>query len=590
MIIFIQKVFLSIKSFDHDESKSLPLLFSSSLAIALNYLIHFDFSLRDFSNRAIGIAILNGIDPSLRQNAYFITLGIAAFSFVFLKALMHALVNLLHQHYDEKTVKTFLKAGFEIGLIWFFTLIFDFSNLFGLSQNELVQIDVFNFIGLPMILSLEWYVLLLVQVLFPKQVNAFYQSDLELWLYMLLPIVGLYSFAIFRNDGLSLVFLSALRIGVSYGLVLLLLFMPKRFIDIRRLLNHSIFLFLIILVPIFSSELQFTLMKGDWSSEKIMKYVWMILVLSFVFSYAYHLFKGRVFNLERTIDRYILPSIIVIFYVVSAYQSTLSIGFLDMVGIGNKLTPVQQFLSFGSIPLVDYWGAQHFELGVLLYGLIHGMEGLNPLIWVDFKNILILLIFYFSFKPFWGKRWAFLFLLFMPALGFINIYYFGAFLPMLIFQKLMTHKGKWDYFFFTLLSLIAFVWMPSMGKISIIASFVIMLISIKSKQQLKAFLIGAGLAYFITVFVYVALVTIKGYSLYDQYVLIKAFAAIDYDVGAYPTLIAGNTPAWKTILVYGIFPLFYVGYLLAFFYRKEKNNYDYCLFCFNSISFILWFL
>lgn len=570
----MKKIISKIFELDSDTKKLIPFMAAFSLSFVLIYLVFFDYTLKRFTDRAIGISILNGIDPDIRQNVYFMSLVIFAVTIIMQKIVYDILIHRIRKYFTKKEIDSYLHAGFELGLILIFTIIYNFANLFGTTQNELVQLSNYQFLTLPLVLSFEWIFFLVLHALFPKYIVPQYHSDLELWVYLFLPLVFLYSFAILRNDGSTLNFFSLSRIIFMIIFTSGLMLIKHKWLDLRRALYFSGYLFLIPIVHIIASEIQYSFKETRLMTPSMMVILFIGFSVLFFVSYIYSIYKNKPFNLTKRIENWILPIIIAMFFISAFHLDSVNVSFFDYVGYGNKVTPVQQLLQFGSIPLLDYWGAQHFEIGVFFYALLHGFNALEPVVWVPLKNLIILLIFYFSFKKIWGTRWTFLFILFLPAVGYINIYYFGAFLPMLMFHRLTTYKTKFNFFIFTMLSLLAFLWMPSMGKISIIASLVVMLVILRNKEDIKSFAIGAGSAYLFTVSSYVILLLFRGYNLWDQITLIKAFSAIDYNVGAYPTIIAGNTPAWATISVYGFFPLFYISYILMYFFKKHRTQYD----------------
>lgn len=528
----------------------------------LFYLQNVDFTLHRFTDRAMGAAIASGVDPKLREPVYYL-------SFILFIGMGYGLWWILSK---VKENPDFDQLWFQLGLMDLFSLVFRFKNFFVGVDLSLVHFDSFSFQSF----ALALLVFSLISALF-QSVLSYKLTIEEQFVTILIPFsIAVTVFILQGRMTFELLSFESLGIELSAFVILLSLFglMKKHQ---TRFLNASAWLLVSLSIPMLYREFP------------QLNPLYMLGFLGFAFSVTLGIpaQKSKLTSIHY-------PLILYIFFILTYGGQTLNLTDLDYLHLGNRVVPAQQFLQFFSIPLVDYWGAQHFNIGSVLYGLVHGLNGLNFLVWKDLDILLYAWMFYAIFKDVLGNTFTLLLILFLPMLGvvwgdqfgLVNTYYFGALLPLIYLKRYHHNPSLINASILTMLSLITFVWMPSMGKISILSTLALILVVSFKNKRVVSNLIGWSLAILFTGLIYFGLVMYRGHSLTEQLILIKAFAAVDFDIASKATLVGYGAQFWQIMILYGLAPLVYCASMIWFVVNKEKTTKDYLWFFIVLASFI----
>lgn len=541
---------------------------SGFLAVAILSVLYVNqaisYTLTRFSDRAMGAAISHGVDPKLREPVYYLSFII----FILVLYGLWWLFNLL------KTDEAIDSLWFSLGLLNLFTFIVKFKDFFVGVDLSLVRFEEFVPLNYSLILLFLTFEMAVLKRILKTQLT-FNESIVILFI----PTAIFSAFNVLAvNTTLEMV--SGTSLAWLSLILLMIIMILNRFSSKRiQLINVLAWILSWIALP-------------KLLLETNLNAVWIIMVITSLLSFITFFVAKK----NDWIEGLHFPILISSFFILQYAGQTLLLDSLDYLHLGNRIVPAQQFYQFFSIPLVDYWGAQHFNLGSIAYAIIHGFKGLEPLVWKDLDILFFMLIFYYSFRKLLGTGFTVLVLLFLPMVGsvfgdhfgLINTYYFGALLPLIGLER-YVHKPNFSHAaWLTLLSLVTFVWMPSMGKISILSTLALLMVVGYRKKTLGQTMLAWSLVVGLTGIIYFTWVSFNGHSLSDQLTLIKAFASVDFDIASQATLIGYGAQFWQILTLYGIAPLVYMGLFIFFITitRKEKDTNDYLLFYVAIASFI----
>jgi len=566
------------------KSYMIPPALSFGVLSVMWYINRVDFTLKRFTDRAIGIAILLGIDPAKRQDVYFLSMLVFVavfFSVIFILSLFEKNISTkkIEQHF--KFDKTLLS---ELSMLLLVNLALAVVNFNNNSRAIIIPIFIIFVLILHNILKLADLLNLRNRVVQKFQfLNSFLTKPNTLALIsrpefvfftIIVPIPFLYFLQLLpgRDDTVNI--FSPLN-GFIYIALYMVFRTAMKYMDIKKVAMASIPLCCIPLSIIFSNELQYTLLKyHSFSPKSIALFLSLLLIGISVLIYSLKKNYSKT-NAAKIIQNVFFPIILVTMVGYISHRHFYTSRSYDLLHQGNRIVPVQQLLEFGKIPFLDYWGAQELPIGGILYSLFNGFNQLEPMLWHDFFNMgVVVLIGYYSLKGIFHSRWTFLAFLFLPLLQFTQPYYAAALLPMAYLKKLLKNRRLLDYIVFLLMALLPFVWMASAGKISIISAIVLLVLSCTSKDDIVKMIKSSAIVFGSAVFMYCILTLLRGESIIDKLILIKAFSSVEFSIGSYPSII-GNNPLWEIVLTYGLFPLVSLLSIIYVLSRKSKSYKEY---------------
>jgi hypothetical protein len=370
------------------------------------------FALRNFDDRVIGTATLNGLDVSARTNTYVLILfvmiaGITIFLYLFGKVEAYTQKIDTQNHLDIN--KQFL---FVFSLSAIFMQIFRYLNgaslfvsiqdLFTILSFSAFSIFVFTIYiyprvtkGLKHLFSLDLYVL---GFIFPLIIFFFRWIMLE----------GSYIF----NYGYFLPYL------VLLSLYWLILFLIPFKIKAYSLTKSFIPLSLIPLSTVMVNEVQYAF--SSYVNIDVFLLSKIIAILLATVSVLIYFYDRNTKSKILLIENIFLPIFI---FTVTLFSSHINIiemqkGF-DTFHHGENLLSLQQFVNFGKIPFIDLYpthGLSYFA-SQLIYILLNGYTVVSPWLFEWIKTSIEILVLYYFLKKITSPIFASIIITFYPFLG-----------------------------------------------------------------------------------------------------------------------------------------------------------------------------
>jgi hypothetical protein len=556
--------------------RTMPLLLAMSAGLVMVYIRTVDTRLTNFYERAIGHASINGVDAPIRVTAFWTCIAIFALSFLLGSYVISRIKGWLLAKFPETSFGFEYAFLFELGMLLFINeLIFLDSNKQVRSEKTPVLILCFVFAAL----CLHWVLSLYKAYRNRARNKNFAETPLQTALAFILPIPLVYFTLLFTSSGQTIAVISIKAAIIYFALYGITRFLAGWKINPNAAAYSLVPLSFLPAVYIIANEAQYTLTKHGivLAPKAIALCIGVFLVAVAVIVYFLKLRADNDKLAMNKIENIVVPVLLVSLGLFASHVQTIEANF-DFLHFGNQLVPAYQLYQFGKIPLLDYWAPQHWPLGALLYCIFNGYNLAEPVLWNGmFDNIVNILLCYFILRQFTSARWSALMLLFTPILFYANTYYLAALLPMLYIKTLREKRRVRDYAIVIVLAMVSFVFMSSCGRIAVLASLVIIALSVSSKKELinavkgvAGVIVPLGVIYFI-------LVAARGESISDRLTLISAMSDVDFKIGAYTQFIKSSNSKFEIILYYGLFPLSGILSLIFMLRVKEKTTRHYAL-------------
>jgi hypothetical protein len=642
-----------------------------------------DFTLHRFTNRTIGPAIINGIDPQMRRTIYFQSIIIFYIAIVLSCVVVHLIDQYLTKTGRDKYFELEKKLFFKIGLLLLGNLIVYFNyvirrkpcewafmitvlllfvvaiiaahaclKLFKMSKQPIAATDslnkpplfwvssltdyakyfelektIFFEIGLlllgnsiiyfnavikenPSELAFKIVLLLVIMIalltvhtclkLFkisrqPIAATDNLNNPLIFFASFTLPIPFTYLTALFLSAGSPIINIYSLQTLFIYILFYLVVRYILLFINTQtaeKLLLASMPLFFIPSALVISNEIQYTFSKQHPFSPKVIAVYFCLALIGISLIYYFRINKITP-SLNKTwkrVENLIIPLMLATLGLYMYHRQFLYVSLQNLLDGEGGVVVAYQFLKFGRLPWLDIWPVHDLPIGHVIYGFLNGFNQMEPLLGGNLFLVLFnILVVYFSAKTILPVRWTVLLSLFAPLVRFAGTYYIAALLPLLYLKTMWAKKRLMDYSVFFALSLIAFMWMSSAGKISVISVLIMAALSCSSKKDLSNIIRALLLVFGIPIALYAALTLIQGESPLDKLILIKAFASGDFDIGSYVDILNDSTSFRVVVLCYGLFPL---AAILTIMYamRKIREHEKFRVLIFVSVALLISFI
>lgn len=557
-----------------------PVLLSCSISLVVLYIKSVDINLTEFYDRAIGHASINGIDAPIRIHTFWICVLIFAVSLFVGNYLISRAVNYISAKAPMHLLEPPSMLFFEFSILLLINLVIF---LISFVKDRTTRIPI----TLPIVFAVICIHLVINVAISPKRFLG--RSWLADAVELISPVPLMYFLLLITSVGNSTIEIMSWKSLFIYLLV---------YLSIRVWCAGSgdVFAAVYSLIPIsllpvtyiIANEMQYTLTKHNFVFRpKIIALI--ISICLFVLALIiYTKKKGLVneANAGSIFNNIIIPIFLVTLVMFLNHSQTIEPGF-DYLHHGNAIVPAQQLYQFGKIPLLDYMAPQHWPVGPFLYSVFNGCNYYEPVLWHGmFDYSVCVLISYFVLRQFLSARQSALLLCFTPMMAFINTYYNIALLPMLYINRMREKRRFADYGFVILLALAAFAYMPSAGKIAVLASLILIMLSCSSRDDIKHAVTGVLCTVLPLAALYFLLVLVRGESISDRITLISAMASCDIQIGSYTNFIGNNRTPFEILMYYGLFPL--MGMLSLFFTARlrEKKNVHY-LFLFLLIAGVI---
>ena len=547
----LRKFFADILHAENISLSRFIFLFTISVAFAAAFIRKVNPELTFFSHRAIGNAVLNGINAKSYVSAYYVCIVIFFAVFWAGNFLLNRLKKLtLNRNLDYEYS---LVSDFS-----FIALINMLIFLYDVLQSKTIQ-------AVPYVIFIAFAFVILHAVLNIILPERFTVNDSEtsqkLWtsVIFLLPVFLTYSAHLFMTYGRSSTAL--LRSPVSLILYAVFYVIARLLIRRRSVINASVRalvpLSFLPLTYITANEIQYTLTKYGIQTDPVKLalifsvIIILIAVLILVMPKSYSVNESASF---KRLENIVLPALLVAFALFKTHIHTITPEF-DYLHTGNSIVPAQQLYELGLIPCIDYWAPQHWPVGAYIYSLLNGYNFCEISIGNNlFAAIALTLLCYFVMKKFTGGTFAAVLMCFTPMLQYMNTYYCPEFLPLLYMDKMRQNKRIRDYAVIAVLSLLSFAYTPSSGRTAILASVIMILFSLKDRKDILNAAAGFLGIIFVSGVIYFTLVILRGETIADRISLIQSMANCDTEVGAYWSLIGPWNSPFAIITCYGIMP------------------------------------
>jgi hypothetical protein len=576
-----------------------------------------DQTLRNFTDRAIGDAIINGVDPTVRIKTYILcSLGsiVLFFIFYFIISCLQGM-NILRIPMPDKSAcfirflerLALWKNSFHNYLGGVFSRTSDGApshaatierkTIFILGQILTILLllalkhPAKAFAKLPVISFIIYLMALTAAVFYSKALTirrfpnifkslsdhrvltAFFSLAISFLVFVNASMSGkiIFSYVFYLYHALIFISFIALYYGLNFAI--------KRFSNIQwRRIGAAIVLFgmPVILIPIMaplSNEIQFTLSsKIIFTPAQLFNLSSLFLTITGLLLFCGYLIKNNLhLHAGKIITRWYFPILGVSMLLLSASPQFFTSGWLDPLHSGEGITPVQQFFSFNKLPFVDLWNAHGLSdlLIQLVYCLVNGYRGIEFLLWISPITVsLSFLLIYFLLIRLFNPLLVLLLIMTVPLISAIIFYpILWSILPALALNVIHTKPSFIRFLFFWGILIFACLWVTALSAALLPAALFIVIGYYRQRKE-TGILIKAGASLFIVAAViascYYLLSIRHDHSLADRMMLVREYFKCDPLIGSYKTI--GGTK-WRAVFEYIFFPLTGITYIVYFIFQ-----------------------
>lgn len=274
------------------------------------------------------------------------------------------------------------------------------------------------------------------------------------------------------------------------------------------------------MIPIVASELGYFLLQNTESkfSFSVICSVLVVLVICWVVYQCFHTVK-RSEPKSFVYRHYLLASVVSSVALIEYSSGLIFHGSYDHFHLGEAVVPAQQSLQFGAIPYIDYYPPHGlFDLfPQFFYALVNGVHDPEMTVWGKgymlgwLPRMFAAGVFFTFFSLFWGRLTAALIMMFLPVYHLIHPYYALLLIPAIVIFRLPTLPQNYKrWFSLWAVAIAILMWRVDFGVACIAGCTVI---SVLTAWQQKKWLVlwasvkaGGGLSLGVaTVFVVVAI-------------------------------------------------------------------------------------
>lgn len=467
-------------------------LFFATLATQ-NIFNNISVELYKFTDRTIGISILEGVDISLRSLLYVkaIVLFITTYS------ITNFLLSRLKKYIP---ISFFLKTETDFDIIIISSLSTSLSialSYFSLENMYLKMANIF------MVITFLNTSLLIAKYLFIKRDKIFFNYLNNYGLSILSLLVPMVTFfirwAVIKGDYTFKDAYLTVYI-VLWSAYWTFVYLISKYITKvnQKVISSGILLGAIpfLLIPasiVVANEFQFTL-----SNTILNKSVYFYVNLSIlflatlsVFVAAYSIFKKKIVNYYKCIKFIYLPIFIGTITLFKVHYNHIELPIIvDMFHHGENLISTQQLFVFGKTPFLDVYPTHglSYMISQILYSVINGYKPFEPWLWEWTTKIFEILLLYVSLTIVSNPYLATMATAFMPFLDIfgggrfvygydtklLTTYYFMAFLPSLILGWTINKPNTKRILLYSTICLFMFFWRIDFGIANLIAGIFVL--------------------------------------------------------------------------------------------------------------------
>ena len=549
-------------------------LFTMSVAFIAAFIRKVNPQITIFHHRAIGNAVLNGVDPRVYVSSFYVCIIIFFAVFWAGNFIINQLKKLaLNRNFDYEYS---LVSDFS-----FITLINMIIFLYDVLQSKTVLVIPFVIFAAFAFVILHAFLNIILPEKFTVNEN---DESKQLWtsVIFLLPVFLTYSARLMmtyaRGSTVSL------RSPVSLILYAVFYITARLFIRKKSVINASanalVPLSFLPVTYIAANEIQYTLTKHGIQTDPVQ--LALIFSAVIILSAIMILIRPKSYSINESeslarIENIVLPVLLVTFSLFMAHKQTIAPGF-DYLHDGNDIVPAQQLYEFGVIPCLDYWAPVHWPIGAYIYTLLNGFNFFEITLGNRiFEAIALTILCYFTLRKFTGGTFAAVLICFTPMLQYMDLYYCSSFLPLLYLNKMMQNKRVRDYAVIAVLSMLSFAFMPSSGKIAVLTSIIMIILSCTDRNDFINAVKGCLGVILVSGALYFALVILRGGSISDRIKLIQSFADCDIEIGAWWVLFEIRNSPFEIMTCYGLLSIISILALIFALRINDKKNIHYAL-------------
>jgi len=369
----------------------------------LQYLMDINvLELTNFKDRAIGIAVLSGVDTALRTKLYVeFVIGAIVSLFILL---------VLFDYISNKYLKS-IPVSFEKQMI-FYTSLFALASMFlYVTSRQILFLNNLKLLGfLTILLSLFILLKLIADRMRWEGITLAFSNSTVISISLIFPFFSYITGLVLLNKSLSFVndiyhYMILSFLWISFLAIYCVLNIAANKMNRSNVLlsNLVALSFLpILLIPItipLSNELQFTLSGIVHISPRIISVsiAAFLLLLSLILFIVFSKRDIYVPQSIKVLENAYFPIIIASAILFRNYQHFLVFDVYDMFHHGELLISNQQLFSFGSMPYVGIYPTKGLSemYYQILYSLVNGYGPVEPLLWSWITPLIGSILLYF---------------------------------------------------------------------------------------------------------------------------------------------------------------------------------------------------
>jgi len=526
--------------------------------------------LRSFPHRAMGDAILKGVDPTVRYRAYLVCLILVPLVFTIAFAALRMLHGALRDPLKPAARKRLAATLSNISGV---ALVLSLTALFVGRRDLLPLTDVLLYLVVMVLLERATH------VGFGRVWQRSVVHELPRRLSLLCAFLPVFVFFFARTAAGDEIFFShqllayhalcTLVLWLAFHLLLALRFDEE---DRRATLNERLALagtplFLIPLCPIVGSELGYAAMlsgRATGSARAGLYLIFAALTLSCLVFFSFPWLRQRIANSVRALCGGVkralwYPAAVATVILYRCYLPLLDWKTTDLLHPGNFIVPFQQLHDFHSIPFVDalYPEGLSSIIPGLLFTALNGFE--NPLdfyvlVW-PLSNVMDGVLIYAVLSIFFSPLLALLALLFLPFGILFKAHHGFLLLPGLLLVMVNHRASLRRWLIFWLGLALSVLWLPAIAPSAVAGALVATALLALSRAPIRLAIGSKALALVggISLAGYVLLLVLRGPPLGELMTFLQGVYTTERIISNYAALYHTFSPV--VMVQYALLPL-----------------------------------
>ncbi|WP_157198977.1 hypothetical protein [Methanolacinia paynteri] len=558
------------------------------------------FPLTSFSERIIGIAVLEGVDAAARTHFYLYSIIITGIFTVILLISLELGMNRFFPKNKYKTERDNLALISILGTSNIIFYIFTKNSVFLFNIYLIFSI----FCCFVTYILIKKYFDLKDRSIF----ETFKDSTFIISLF-LLPVPVLFFIQVIKGNEFVFTLIDLLLYYLIFFILLILYYfvVPLKYPNVlesnfRIIFSKSIFpLYLYPFSIPLTNEFQFTFSHWIVIDPKFISLLFFVvlLIITCVFFLRNIKNENSFYDSKYLLENFSLPVVLACIPLYSNYIATTSLFYItqNIFELGLTSTVIQQLFDFGKLPLINL-ATPHGFMDIyypILYSIINGYQSIDCFIWQWITPILIVITGYFFLKEFVEGYVSFLLIIFLPLFSILSFNNFIILFAGIIFIKYWKNPQLTNYCLLIITLLLCFAWRPEAGIASVLGFiFLIVILNYQLlKQSPKQICLNYSKYFLITLGIiglclsaYIILCLITQISPISAFQSVLSMYMINDPAGTYADLF--NSYNINVALQYAIFPLFGLSIVVLFIWivitRRSLLTSQFILITFLAIA------